>query len=75
MIDRGRRPLFPSNRPQFTTAFDGILIVCDMVTVGPLAQDENMKYTIHGRVVPEFNWFSVIVLGDMNGHVVYLVGG
>ncbi|KAF2343370.1 Endonuclease/exonuclease/phosphatase [Trinorchestia longiramus] len=47
-----------------------ILVVCYMTTMGPLAQEENVKkYTILERVVQEFSRFPVIVMGDMNGHV------
>ncbi|KAF2355926.1 hypothetical protein FHG87_013313 [Trinorchestia longiramus] len=47
-----------------------ILVVCSMTTMAPLAQEENVKkYTILERVVQEFSRFSVIVMGDMNGHV------
>ncbi|KAF2344631.1 Endonuclease/exonuclease/phosphatase [Trinorchestia longiramus] len=47
-----------------------ILVVCYMTTMGPLAQEENVKkYTILERVVQEFSRFPVNVMGDMNGHV------
>ncbi|KAF2354818.1 Endonuclease/exonuclease/phosphatase [Trinorchestia longiramus] len=46
-----------------------ILVVCYMTTTGPLAQEENVKYTTLERVVQEFSRFPVIVVGDMNGHV------
>ncbi|KAF2353786.1 Endonuclease/exonuclease/phosphatase [Trinorchestia longiramus] len=47
-----------------------ILVVCYMTTMGPLAQEKNVKkYTILERVVQEFSRFPVIVMGVMNGHV------
>ncbi|KAF2353904.1 Reverse transcriptase domain [Trinorchestia longiramus] len=47
-----------------------ILVVCDMTTRGPLAQEGNVKnYTIPERVVQECNRFPVIVMGNMNGYV------
>ncbi|KAF2347943.1 Endonuclease/exonuclease/phosphatase [Trinorchestia longiramus] len=50
-----------------------ILVVCYMTTMGPLSQEENVKkYPILEKVVQEFSRFPVIVMGDMNGHVVIL---
>ncbi|KAF2356328.1 Clathrin/coatomer adaptor adaptin-like N-terminal [Trinorchestia longiramus] len=47
-----------------------ILVVCYMITTGPLAQEGNVKkYTTLERVVQEFCRFPVIVMGDMSGHV------
>ncbi|KAF2345876.1 Endonuclease/exonuclease/phosphatase [Trinorchestia longiramus] len=40
-----------------------------MTTMGSLAQEENVKYTILEGVVQEFSRFPVIVMGNMNGHV------
>ncbi|KAF2345643.1 Endonuclease/exonuclease/phosphatase [Trinorchestia longiramus] len=47
-----------------------ILVVSYRTTIGPLAQDGNMKkYTILEKVVQEFSRFPLIIVGDMNGHV------
>ncbi|KAF2352214.1 Endonuclease/exonuclease/phosphatase [Trinorchestia longiramus] len=47
-----------------------ILVVCYMTTMGPLAQEENVKkYTKLERVAQKFSRFPVIVMGDMNSHV------
>ncbi|KAF2345171.1 Endonuclease/exonuclease/phosphatase [Trinorchestia longiramus] len=47
-----------------------ILVMCYKTSMGPLAQEENVKkYTILERVVQEFCRFPMILMGDMNGHV------
>ncbi|KAF2349015.1 Endonuclease/exonuclease/phosphatase [Trinorchestia longiramus] len=46
-----------------------ILVVHYMTIIGPLAQVENMMYSILERIVQEFSRLPAIVMGDMNGYV------
>ncbi|KAF2348162.1 Endonuclease/exonuclease/phosphatase [Trinorchestia longiramus] len=45
-----------------------ICALYDTTTTGPLAQEENVKYTILEKVVQEFSRFVMIVMGDINDH-------